>query len=49
MKYAWMEVFRKLWPIDVMCRMLEVSVSGYLEAQRRPPGAAHGRSRTRRG
>ena len=40
MKYAWMEVFRKLWPIDVMYRMLEVSVSGYFEAQRRPPGGS---------
>ena len=40
MKYAWIEVFAKLWPIDVMCRMLGVSVSGYFQAQRRSPGGS---------
>ena len=40
MKYAWIEVFTKLWPLAVMCRLLEVSVSGYFQAQRRPPGGS---------
>jgi transposase InsO family protein len=37
-KYAWIEVHAALWPIEVMCRMLEVSASGYFEARCRAPG-----------
>ena len=40
MKYAWIEVFAKDWPIAVMCRMFEVSASGYFDAQRRPAGGS---------
>ena len=35
MKYAWIEVYVKQWPIEVMCRVLEVSVSGYFDERRR--------------
>jgi hypothetical protein len=37
-KYAWIEVHAALWPIEVMCRMLEVSASGCFEARCRAPG-----------
>ena len=47
MKYAWIKVNARVWPIEVMCRVLEVSVSGYFDAQRRPPGGS-GKSRTER-
>lgn len=29
MKYAWMQAQGRLWPISVMCRVLDVSESGY--------------------
>lgn len=29
MKYAWIEAQRKLYPLDEMCRVLDVSKSGY--------------------
>jgi hypothetical protein len=31
MKYAFIERNRRVWPISVQCRVLEVSVSGYHE------------------
>ena len=45
MKYAFIESHRRVWPISVQCRVLEVSISGYHEhfvrsassAQRRHP------------
>ena len=46
MKYAFIERSRRVWPISVQCRALEVSISGYHEhfirlasaVQRRHPG-----------
>jgi putative transposase len=47
-KYAWIFLFRAVWPITLMCEVLSVSVSGYFEhrrrhAQGRPslPGGRH--------
>ena len=31
MKYAFIERNRRVWPISVQCRALEVSISGYHE------------------
>ena len=31
MKYAFIQRHRKVWPISVQCRVLEVSVAGYHE------------------
>ena len=31
MKYAFIERSRRVWPISVQCRVLEVSISGYHE------------------
>ena len=42
MKYAWIADNTKSWPVEVMCRVLEVSVSGYIDARRR---AASGTTR----
>ena len=44
MKYAFIQSHRRVWPISVQCRVLEVSVAGYhdhfvrraSDAQRRP-------------
>ena len=46
MKYAFIERNRRVWPISVQCRVLEVSIAGHHEhfirlasaAQRRHPG-----------
>ena len=35
MKYAWIFLFRAMWPITLICEVLNVSVSGYFEHQRR--------------
>ena len=35
MKYAWIFLFRAVWPITLICEVLNVSVSGYFEHQRR--------------
>ena len=35
MKYAWIERHKKHWPITLQCEVLNVSVSGYFERQRR--------------
>ena len=49
MKYAWILLFRAAWPITLICEVLNVSVSGYFEHQRRRaqsrssgPGGRHG-------
>ena len=49
MKYAWIFLFRAMWPITLICEVLSVSVSGYFEHQRRRnqarssgPGGRHG-------
>lgn len=49
MKYAWIFLFRAAWPITLICEVLNVSVSGYFEHQRRlararpsGPGGWHG-------
>ena len=49
MKYAWIFLFRAAWPITLICEVLNVSVSGYFEHQRRRaqaqpsgPGGRHG-------
>jgi transposase InsO family protein len=34
-KYAWIKAHVEQWVIEVMCRVLEVSVSGYFDASRR--------------
>jgi putative transposase len=34
-KYAWIERHQKRWPITLQCEVLNVSVSGYFEHQRR--------------
>ena len=39
MKYAWIQKHRDLFPVAVMCAVLEVSKSGYYEALRRPKSA----------
>lgn len=36
MKYAWIKEHRREFPVAVMCTVLEVSTSGYYEAQDRP-------------
>lgn len=35
MKYAWIERHQKQWPITLQCDVLNVSISGYFEHQRR--------------
>ena len=35
MKYAWIEVHTGRWPVVTMCRVLEVSASGYFDGLRR--------------
>ena len=35
MKYAWIFLFRAVWPVTLICEVLGVSVSGYFEHQRR--------------
>ena len=37
MKYAWIERHKHHWPISLQCGVLNVSVSGYCEHQRRKP------------
>lgn len=37
MKYAWIHEHRDSYPVAVMCKVLEVSTSGYYEAIDRPP------------
>ncbi len=39
MKYAWITEHRDLFPIAVMCKVLEVSSSGYYDSIDRPPSA----------
>lgn len=36
MKYAWIQKQRDHYPLELFCRVMEVSVSGYLEHHRRP-------------
>jgi putative transposase len=36
-KYAWMREHRDSFPLSVMCQVLEVSTSGYYDAQDRAP------------
>ena len=35
MKYAWIFLFRAMWPTAPICEILNVSVSGTFEHQRR--------------
>ena len=37
MKYAWIKKHRKQFPVAVMCRILQVSSSGYYEGMKRQP------------
>ena len=37
MKYAWIQKHRRLFPISVMCRLLNVSTSGYYDSLKRQP------------
>ncbi len=44
MKYAWIDKLKTVWPVTLMCPVLEVSVSGFFEhrqrgRQTRPQGA----------
>ncbi len=43
MKYAFIQRDRRVWPISVQCRVLEVSVAGYHEHFVRRAGDAHRR------
>jgi putative transposase len=36
-KYAWIQKHRRLFPISVMCRLLNVSTSGYYDSLQRQP------------
>jgi hypothetical protein len=43
MKYAFIERHRRVWPISVQCRVLEVSIAGYHEHFTRLSSAAQRR------
>lgn len=38
MRFAWIHQHRHCWPVRTMCRVLNVSVSGYYDAHSRRPG-----------
>ena len=35
MKYAWIDKLKAVWPVTLMCLVLEVSVSGFFEYRQR--------------
>ena len=37
MRYAWIQKHRRLFPVSVMCRLLNVSTSGYFDSLKRQP------------
>lgn len=39
MKFAFIEEHRKVWPISVICRVLQISRSGFFAWRKRPPSA----------
>ena len=41
MKYAWITKYKRLFPTLVMCRVLNVSTSGYYDSIKRQPSAQH--------
>jgi len=38
MRYQFIERYKKAWPVDLMCRVLEVSTTGYYDWGKRSPG-----------
>ena len=38
MRYSFIELHQKAWPINLMCRVLEVSTTGYYDWRNRSPG-----------
>ena len=38
MRYAFIKMHQKAWPITLMCRVLEVSKTGYYDWGKRCPG-----------
>ncbi len=45
MKYAWIAQHKRQWPVRLMCRVLEVSASGYFERHRPKPTTAQASAR----
>ena len=41
MKYAWIKKNTRLFPTTVMCRVLQVSTSGYYDSVKRQPSAQY--------
>ena len=39
MRYRFIDTYKKTWPIRLMCKVLNVSSSGYYEWRRRPESA----------
>ena len=39
MRYRFVGTHKKIWPINLMCQVLDVSRSGYYDWQRRPESA----------